>query len=235
MLCGTWVALHRFATRDIRILRGSSNSKCQDLLRVRQTAWSRCDHGGLGSRFWGTISSTFSPEACNFAVCNTHNLMKHTWNAIVAVAILLTGCSSFNREWRAAGREPVPSEGISGQWIGTWQNTNNTHSDTMRAVLKDSGNGTYQAHFHARYKRIFRSPTPWSWRVDERRTVFDSTASRTWGKWRAESTGTTGGLPGRISSRRMTPSTTWEPLPSIVRCVTEFHWQSRNAASVRQS
>lgn len=81
--------------------------------------------------------------------------MKHTWNAIVAVAILLTGCSSFNREWRAAGREPVPSEGISGQWIGTWQNTNNTHSDTMRAVLKDSGNGTYQAHFHARYKRIF--------------------------------------------------------------------------------
>ncbi|MSU35518.1 MAG: hypothetical protein EXS36_10465 [Pedosphaera sp.] len=81
--------------------------------------------------------------------------MKSTGNVLAAALLILAGCSSFDREWRSAGREPVPADGISGRWIGTWQNTNNTHSDTMRAVLTDSGDGAYRAHFHARYKRIF--------------------------------------------------------------------------------
>jgi hypothetical protein len=66
-----------------------------------------------------------------------------------------TGCSSFHKEWREATRQPSPLQSISGPWTGTWQNTNNTHSDKLRVVISDLGGQRYRAHFHAHYKKIF--------------------------------------------------------------------------------
>jgi hypothetical protein len=66
----------------------------------------------------------------------------------------LAGCSSFNREWRAAAKQPQSPNDISGKWEGTWQNTNNSHRDKLRAILTRVSEGQYRARFHAKYKKI---------------------------------------------------------------------------------
>jgi hypothetical protein len=67
---------------------------------------------------------------------------------------LLAGCSSFTRDWKAAASAPMPTTDISGRWEGTWQNTNNTHRDKMRAILTRISDGEYRARFHAKYAKI---------------------------------------------------------------------------------
>ena len=67
---------------------------------------------------------------------------------------LVAGCSSFSREWKAADRPATDPLGIEGRWIGTWQNTNNTHADKTRAVMTRTGDGVYDVHFHAKYKTV---------------------------------------------------------------------------------
>lgn len=74
--------------------------------------------------------------------------------ALVLLAGLLVGCSSFSRDWKAADRPAADPLGIEGRWIGTWQNTNNTHADKMRAVMTRTGDGIYNVHFHAKYKKV---------------------------------------------------------------------------------
>ena len=68
---------------------------------------------------------------------------------------VLAGCSSFHREWRTAAKQPPPAHDIAGCWEGTWQNTNNTHQDRMRAILTRISDVEYRGFFHARYKKIF--------------------------------------------------------------------------------
>ncbi len=74
--------------------------------------------------------------------------------AVGLALVLVAGCSSFPREWRDAAKLPVPASDISGRWEGTWQNTNNTHRDKMRAMLTRVSDREYRAHFHAKYKKI---------------------------------------------------------------------------------
>lgn len=69
-------------------------------------------------------------------------------------ATLSTGCSSFSKQWDAAGGPPRDPLGIEGRWIGTWQNSNNTHADRMRAVMVPVGTNEYRVHFHAKYKKV---------------------------------------------------------------------------------
>lgn len=75
--------------------------------------------------------------------------------AAAATLILAAGCSTpFSRAWEAAAHPPADPAGISGRWIGTWQNTNNTHSDRMRAVLERVSPTEYRASFHAKYRKV---------------------------------------------------------------------------------
>ena len=76
------------------------------------------------------------------------------WIALILSVSLLPGCRSFHREWRVARSTPTPTNDLIGAWEGTWQNTNNTHQDRMRAVLTKTGPETYHAHFFAWYKRV---------------------------------------------------------------------------------
>ena len=83
---------------------------------------------------------------------------RFMWERLLRICLLLpllAGCSSFHREWRAAANVAVPADGISGRWEGTWQNSNNTHLDKMRAILTRVGASEYAARFHAKYKKIF--------------------------------------------------------------------------------
>ena len=74
--------------------------------------------------------------------------------AALAALAFLSGCSSFNREWRAAGKQPAPS-GLAGRWEGRWVSDANGHNDKLRCVITEKGANDYSAHFHATYKHIF--------------------------------------------------------------------------------
>ena len=87
------------------------------------------------------------------------------------VLLLLAGCSSFHSEWSKAAKEPAPAHDITGCWEGTWQNSNNTHQDRMRAILTRVNDTEYGAHFYAKYKKIFsftyRATFQGTWAEDE--------------------------------------------------------------------
>lgn len=75
--------------------------------------------------------------------------------AVLTLALCLCGCSSFNRDWKAAGASQ-PTQGIAGRWEGRWHSDANGHNDRLRCLLTPSTNGFYAARFHAEYKRLFR-------------------------------------------------------------------------------
>ncbi len=89
------------------------------------------------------------------AKCRARTPWSGAFALILASAALLTaGCSSFSREWRAAEQPAADPAGIAGRWTGTWQNTNNTHSDRMRAVVTPVSATEYRVHFHAKYRKV---------------------------------------------------------------------------------
>lgn len=73
---------------------------------------------------------------------------------LAVTAGLAAGCSSFESRWREAGRTPEPADSIRGRWIGTWQNTNNDHQSSLRAILRPAGSNQWTAEFHARYAGV---------------------------------------------------------------------------------
>jgi hypothetical protein len=71
-------------------------------------------------------------------------------------ATILTGCSSFNRGWkRAAAAEAVPQDGILGRWEGSWRSEVNGHNGRLRCLVTRVNDTTYDARYHAKYKKIF--------------------------------------------------------------------------------
>ena len=75
-------------------------------------------------------------------------------SAAVAVAGLASGCS-FSRDWKAASRQPPPVSDLTGAWIGTWRNSNNPHTDQLKAVITRVSDTEYQARFKAWWFGIF--------------------------------------------------------------------------------
>lgn len=74
----------------------------------------------------------------------------------VLVAAWTTGCSSFERAWRAAEQQPHDTNSIVGRWEGTWRSEVNGHNDRLRCLMTPLTNGAYSARFHARYKKVVR-------------------------------------------------------------------------------
>ena len=78
---------------------------------------------------------------------------------VLALALTLCGCSSFESRWNAA--PSTSADGVSGRWIGTWQNTNNAHGGPLQAVLIAKGSNDFSAYFHAGWgKRSGTFQTP---------------------------------------------------------------------------
>lgn len=92
-------------------------------------------------------------------------LSRHPF--LLGLVVLLgvaTGCRSFDRDWREAAT--LPSDGVNGRWTGTWQNTNNTHSGALRAVLRETAPGEVKARFHATWAGLsgsFRTQLTGRW------------------------------------------------------------------------
>lgn len=74
-----------------------------------------------------------------------------------AVLLLVTGCSTFNREYKAALAEPISTTDISGPWEGDWLSDKNGHTGRLRAVLRQTSQDEYDAHFQATFWKIFRA------------------------------------------------------------------------------
>jgi hypothetical protein len=76
-----------------------------------------------------------------------------TSGLVAAVLGLLCGCSSFDRDWADAAKLPPLDSDPMGAWVGTWQNTNNTHGGELRALLVRNSATNYTATFHATWGR----------------------------------------------------------------------------------
>lgn len=80
-----------------------------------------------------------------------------TWGGLgLAIALALCGCSSFNRDWRAAGKAPASPDTISGRWEGRWLSAVNAHTGKLRCLITHQTNDLYAARFRAHYMTILR-------------------------------------------------------------------------------
>lgn len=69
------------------------------------------------------------------------------------LGVATSGCRSFEKDWAAAGRVPVPSaDPLGGRWTGTWQNTNNAHGGDLRAIVPPSDSTRRTVRFFATWK-----------------------------------------------------------------------------------
>jgi hypothetical protein len=76
--------------------------------------------------------------------------------SVAAMLVLLCGCSSFNKEWKAAIKAPIPHNSIEGPWTGEWRSEKNGHHGALRCVVSKASDTTYRAHYHAVYWKILR-------------------------------------------------------------------------------
>lgn len=66
----------------------------------------------------------------------------------------LTGCGSFNREWKAAAMRPAPAQAVEGSWDGEWRSQINGHKGRLRCLVRPGEDGRPVAWFRANYMRI---------------------------------------------------------------------------------
>lgn len=86
-------------------------------------------------------------------------LRTSSWALASALVLIVCGCSSFESRWSAA--PALSADGVSGRWVGTWQNTNNAHGGPLQAVLISRGTNAFAAYFHAgwgKYSGTFKTP-----------------------------------------------------------------------------
>ncbi|MDA1274987.1 MAG: hypothetical protein O2960_13210 [Verrucomicrobia bacterium] len=81
---------------------------------------------------------------------------KLNWLSLIVLALLFSGCSTFNRDWKAAGSLPNATDGMQGRWAGKWVSNVNGHSGALRCLVSKETEGNYKARFYAEYRRIFR-------------------------------------------------------------------------------
>lgn len=76
--------------------------------------------------------------------------------ALLALVGLITGCSTFERDWRAAAsKAPQPAEPILGRWDGEWRSDVSGHHGRLRAIVTPGEGGQYLARYRARWACCF--------------------------------------------------------------------------------
>jgi hypothetical protein len=105
----------------------------------------------------------------------------------VFVAILTTGCSSFDRAWQ---NPPAESGGIAGRWEGRWQSVRTGHNGKLRAIITPQTPTRYDARFRATYRSVLNAEYGVTLDVKQRgpRSEFRGAANLgVWGRY--ETTG----------------------------------------------
>jgi hypothetical protein len=85
--------------------------------------------------------------------------MKHLARFITTfVALLiLTGCSTFERDWRhAVLQAPAKPGNPAGPWQGTWVSEKNGHTGDLRCLVTQKSAKEYEYRFKATYWKTFR-------------------------------------------------------------------------------
>lgn len=86
--------------------------------------------------------------------------MKTLWTGlkllpVITLGALLTGCSTYDRQWRAVVKEPVPADSPAGAWEGQWISDVNGHNGRLRCIITPLSEGKYNANYQAKYRKVF--------------------------------------------------------------------------------
>ena len=84
--------------------------------------------------------------------------LKRLARAGLAGAIAVMVCfgtssfaASFKKDWKAAMKTGIPTNSFLGPWEGVWKSEGHHVSGPLRCIIKDTGNGNYEAFFHAQF------------------------------------------------------------------------------------
>jgi hypothetical protein len=84
---------------------------------------------------------------------------QHAILAMIGCLVLLglgQGCSSFDRQWKAAERSRAPSDSVAGRWEGQWLNHPQGTSGRLRCVIQPAGDGgEYRVYYEFERWRMF--------------------------------------------------------------------------------
>ena len=93
-----------------------------------------------------------SPKLC------FHSLAIRT--AALLLCYVISGCSTFHREWKQAGAPPNPAGDITGRWQGTWKSEVTGHHGTLRCVATRESPEQYRFLYRATWKKILHGTYP---------------------------------------------------------------------------
>lgn len=74
---------------------------------------------------------------------------------LLALVLVISGCSSFDRQYEAALATAPAADSPEGAWVGNWKSNKNGHSGELRCVVEKSVDDVYIANFEARYWKCF--------------------------------------------------------------------------------
>jgi len=72
----------------------------------------------------------------------------------VLAVVLLCGCSTFNRDWRAAAGKTAPPDSLEGRWEGRWVSEVSGHHGRLRCLLTRESDDRLAARFRANYGKV---------------------------------------------------------------------------------
>jgi len=70
---------------------------------------------------------------------------------VVACVATMTGCSTFERDWKALADRPVSESAMEGRWSGTWVSDVSGHGGGLRCIITRTENDTLHARYRATY------------------------------------------------------------------------------------
>ncbi len=80
------------------------------------------------------------------------------WRLLLALTpalLLVTGCSSFNRDYQQALLKGAAKDSITGPWVGSWQSDKNSHHGELRGIITKLEGDVYQTRFKATFWKMF--------------------------------------------------------------------------------
>jgi hypothetical protein len=83
-------------------------------------------------------------------------LRTGAWTVALLALLLACGCSTFQRDWRQAGRQPSLSDSLAGRWEGVWRSEVNDHDGKLRCLITFDDDTRCAARFRATYARVLR-------------------------------------------------------------------------------
>jgi hypothetical protein len=102
--------------------------------------------------------------------------------ACALMLLLVSGCSSFNGDWKKAAIVPATPGSIEGAWTGSWLSDHNAHTGGLRAIITRREGDIYHARFHATYMKVLSFGQAVHLKVKQDGTNFTFSGSEDLGK-----------------------------------------------------